>query len=92
MLQAKNETFVQAAESDLARDLAYAYYYKVWSNLIVTAVIPMGKLNPALCTGDNFTNDSNKELIFSYSRVDFLQRKHFLSDEKIPKGNAKFKT
>ena len=48
MLQAKNETFVQAAESDLARDLAYAYYYKVWSNLIVTAVIPMGKLNLAL--------------------------------------------
>ena len=48
MLQAKNQTFVQAAESDLARDLAYAYYYKVWSNLIVTAVIPMGKLNLAL--------------------------------------------
>ena len=43
-MQAKNETLVQAAESQLALNLAYAHYYKVWLNLIITSVLPVGKI------------------------------------------------
>jgi hypothetical protein len=26
----------------MARDLNYTHYYKVWSNLILTAIVPIG--------------------------------------------------
>ena len=42
--QTKNETIVEAGESSMARDLNYTHYYKVWSNLIVAAIIPIGIL------------------------------------------------
>ena len=42
LLQAKNETIVEAGESSMARDLNYTHYYKVWSNLILTAIVPIG--------------------------------------------------
>ena len=42
--QQKNETSWQAGESDLARNVAYAHYYKVWSNLIITAIVPIAIL------------------------------------------------
>ena len=42
--QLKNETSWQAGESDLARNVAYAHYYKVWSNLIITAIVPIAIL------------------------------------------------
>ena len=42
LLQTKNETIVEAGESSMARDLNYTHYYKVWSNLILTAIVPIG--------------------------------------------------
>ena len=40
-MQQNNETHVEFDESDWARDVTYTHYYKVWSNLILTAVIPL---------------------------------------------------
>jgi hypothetical protein len=37
---------VEFDESDWARDVTYTHYYKVWSNLMLTAVIPLIVLVP----------------------------------------------
>ena len=44
-IQENNATFKQAAESELVRDMAYANYYKIWLNLIITSVLPLGNLS-----------------------------------------------
>ncbi len=45
-------------ESDWARDVTYTHYYKVWSNLILTAVIPLIVLVPILSKTFFFVTDA----------------------------------
>lgn len=64
-LKATNETRQEAGESEWARDLTYIHYYKVWCNLIVTAIIPITIL--VICNGIIFfqLRKSRKEMLAS---------------------------
>ena len=68
LLQTKNETIVEAGESSMARDLNYTHYYKVWSNLILTAIVPIGGhhvlLNSWVVKWVTWLNFFHKLLIF----------------------------
>lgn len=56
---------MEAGESELARDLTYTHYYKVWSNLVVTAIIPITVL--VFCNFSIFLQlrKSRKEMVAS---------------------------
>jgi hypothetical protein len=56
LFQQNNETHVEFDESDWARDVTYTHYYKVWSNLILTAVIPLIVLVPILSKKNFFSS------------------------------------
>ena len=60
--QTKNGTY-GIDESPLARDLNYTHYYKVWSNLIITTIIPITVM--AFCNSTIFLQlrKSRKEML-----------------------------
>ena len=62
IFQTQNGTY-GIDESPLARDLNYTHYYKVWSNLIITTIIPITVM--AFCNSRIFIElrKSRKEML-----------------------------